>query len=315
MTRPLLKISFVVLLILTCDSCKTTRPNKYNKDLLRFTLNWQGVERNYLVHLPPAAKQTRPMPVLFHLHGGGGTAEGTPGLTFGRFNDLANRDGWIVVYPNAVDKNWNDGRKASFKTVEQQNIDDVGFITAIIDKITANYSIDQSRIFCTGMSNGGFMTSKLLCDRAELFRGGAILTASISADYFPLCKPSRPVAVMIMNGTADPLVPYNGGQIKVFRKNRGEIISTNDYVHFWQKENRCTNKTSRKLPDTQQDGTTVIVETYSDCATRGALSLYTIHGGGHTWPGGKQYLGERIIGKTCRDFNACDVIWDYFQQL
>ncbi|MGB5665942.1 MAG: PHB depolymerase family esterase, partial [Maribacter sp.] len=273
-------------------------------------------EREYLVHLPPKEKMNAPVPLLFHLHGGGGTAKGTVGLTFGRFNELADRDGFIVVYPNAVEKNWNDGRKLDAVKAWKENIDDVGFIVAIVNALKKEYNIDTSRIFTTGMSNGGFMSSRLLCDRADIFRGGAILTASISADYLPKCKPELPTAVMVMNGTDDPLVPYDGGQIKVFKKNRGEIISTNEIMDFWKEKNGCTvKKNTVALHDSKADDTSVIVEEYSNCQDRGALVLYTIKGGGHTWPGGKQYLGERWIGKTNRDIVACDVIWEFFKTL
>ena len=279
-------------------------------------MTWKGYERSYLVHLPPEAKMQGPLPILLHLHGGGGTAQSNMVLTFGRFNELADRDGFIVVYPNAVEKNWNDGRKSNLVKAWQENIDDVGFIAAIIDELKAKYNIDKERMFTTGMSNGGFMSSRLLCDRADLFRGGAILTASLSRDYLPNCNPSKAVAVMLMNGTDDPLVPYDGGQIKVFNKTRGEIISTDEWIAFWEAKNECNTKLAkRQLADKAADGTRVEVEEYTDCKDDGALILYRIKGGGHTWPGGKQYLGERLIGKTSRDIVACDVIWEYFKSL
>ncbi len=279
-------------------------------------MQFKGYERSYIVHLPSKEKMNGPLPLLFHLHGGGGTAKGTVGLTFGRFNELANRDGFIVVYPNAINKNWNDGRKLEDVIAWKEDIDDVGFIIAVLDELKQKYKIDSKRIFTSGMSNGGFMSSRLLCDRADIFRGGAILTASLSKDYLPKCLPEKPVAVMVMNGTDDPLVPYNGGPIKVFRKTRGEIVSTDEYVAFWKDKNGCdSNQDKVDLPDITDDGTTVSVTKYSKCNDQGALVLYTINGGGHTWPGGKQYLGERWIGKTNRDIVACDVIWDFFKTL
>ncbi len=303
------------LIGLNFNTCAPGRTPKKNKDQ-SYTMQFKGYERNYIVHLPPAEKMQKPIPLLFHLHGGGGTAKGTPGLTFERFNELADRDGFIVVYPNAINKNWNDGRKLEDVIAWKEDIDDVGFITAIVDELNQKHNIDATRIFTTGMSNGGFMSSRLLCDRADIFRGGAILTASLSKDYLPQCKPEKPVAVIVMNGTDDPLVPYDGGQVKVFRKTRGEIVSTDEIVDFWKDKNGCKIKEDTiQLPDTVDDGTTVSVTKYSDCKEEGALVLYTINGGGHTWPGGKQYLGKRWIGKTNRDIVACDVIWDFFKSL
>lgn len=297
------------------NACAPTRSPKNTTDQ-NHTIHFKGYDRHYIVHIPPAEKLLKPVPLLFNLHGGGGTAKGTAKLTFGRFNDLADRDGFIVVYPNAIDKNWNDGRTLEDVNAWKENIDDVGFITAIVDEMKQKYQIDTTRIFTTGMSNGGFMSSRLLCDAADIFRGGAILTASLSKDYLPLCNPQKPVAVMVMNGTDDPLVPYDGGPVKVFRKTRGDIVSTDDYVRFWKEKNSCTTiKNTVQLPDIADDGTTVSVEEYGDCDTQGALVLYKVNGGGHTWPGGKQYLGERWIGKTNRDIVACDVIWEFFKTL
>lgn len=297
-------------------SCKSTKGNNYNDNLLEFNMNWNGYERSYLIHLPSEEKMQNPVPLLFHLHGGGGTAKGTPELTFGRFNELSERDGFIVVYPQAIEKNWNDGRKLESVKAWEENIDDVGFITAIVEELTEKYNIDSGKIFTTGMSNGGFMSSRLACDRADIFRGAAILTASLSRDYLTLCKPEKSLAIMVMNGTKDKLVPYNGGEVKVLKKSRGEIISTDEIINFWKDINDCTSKKPTiELEDIVDDGTTVTVDEYSNCKVRGSLILYTINEGGHTWPGGKQYLGEWLIGKTNRDINACDVIWNYFKTL
>ncbi len=310
----LLLFSSLTLLGLNFNACSPSRGISTN-DITQ-EMEFDGRERNYIVHLPPKEKMNTPVPLLFHLHGGGGTAKGTAGLTFGRFNALADQEGFIVVYPNAINKNWNDGRKLEGELAWKEDIDDVGFITAIVNEIKQKYNIDESRIFTTGMSNGGFMSSRLLCDRANIFRGGAILTASLSKDYMPKCNPEKPVAVMVMNGTDDPLVPYNGGQVKVFRKTRGEIVSTDEIMDFWKAENGCEVKQDKvELPDSVDDGTTVSVTKYTNCKEEGTLVLYTINGGGHTWPGGKQYLGKALIGKTNRDIVACDVIWDFFKAL
>lgn len=312
-----MRIPAVGLLILTIFAgCQAIKNRSYSEGLISHQMTWGDYERSYLIHLPPAVHLQKPLPVLFHLHGGGGTAKGTSGLTFGRFNTLADRDGFIVVYPDAIEKNWNDGRKSNLVTAWKENIDDVGFIAEIIKELKATYLIDSDRIYTTGMSNGGFMSSRLLCDRPDLFRGGAVLTASLSKDYVPECTPSSPVAVLVMNGTDDGLVPYEGGQIKVFNKPRGEILSTDDYVDMWKEKNQCVSQHPVvSLPDKVDDGTTVSIREYSDCADRGALVLYTITGGGHTWPGGRQYLGEKWIGKTSKELIACDVIWQFFQSL
>ncbi|MDC8003907.1 prolyl oligopeptidase family serine peptidase [Aureisphaera galaxeae] len=319
MMKKTLFVCFTALLGLGLLSMTPTLAEENNpKDLILKKLTWQDRERTYWLHLPPEDKMTGALPVLFHLHGGGGTGKGTPGLTYRRFNKIADREGFIVVYPDAIAKNWNDGRTENLKP-ENRDVDDVGFIVEIINQLKSEYSIDATKIFSTGMSNGGFMTSRLLCDRSDLFRGGAILTASISEAYLPKCDPATPVAVLVMNGTDDPLVPYEGGDIRLFKrgKSRGKIISNDDYLEFWQQKNACTGiESDVVLPDKKRrDGTTVHVRTYSNCVSGGALKFYKIVGGGHTWPGGKQYLGKRIIGNTSREINACDEIWEFFSSL
>ena len=311
------KICFVFLLgVSQLAFSNTISPTNATKgDLISRTIEWQGLEREYLLYLPPVQFMLESLPVVVNLHGGGGTAKGAYRLTNGRFNDLAKEQGFIVVYPNAIDKSWNDGREQILKP-ENKNVDDVGFIAAIIQELKEIYDVDLSRIFATGMSNGGFMTSRLLCDRADLFRGGAVVTASISTDYFPKCKPTASVAVLVMNGTDDPLVPYNGGQIKVFKKTRGEILSTDQYLDFWKNQNNCNqDPIITQLPDSNsKDKSTVSVVSYT-CDKQNPVVLYKIKGGGHTWPGGRQYLGKRLIGVTNRDINACDVIWKFFSSL
>lgn len=300
----------------TLVACKLSSYAKYHDEIEKYSMNWGGYERSYWVHLPPAQKMASPAPLLFVLHGGGGTAKGMPGFTFGRFNELADQDGFIVVYPQGIEKQWNDGRIGDQTKAWKENIDDVGFIVKIVESLSKEYNIDQERIFTSGISNGGFMSSRLLCDRPDVFRGGAVLTATISEDYFPKCQPAQPAAVLIMNGTEDTLVPYNGGPVKVLNKTRGTVLSTDDYVNFWMEKNGCTTKKPMvNLPDKKDDGTTVTIQEYTDCNKRGSLILYTIKGGGHTWPGGIQYLGERLVGKTSREIIACDVIWEYFNSL
>lgn len=172
------------------------------------------------------------------------------------------------------------------------------------------------KVFTAGMSNGGFMSTRLICDRPDIFKGAAILTASISSEYYESCNPDRPVPILVMNGTEDPLIPYEGGDIFVFKKKRGSVLSTDEYVKFWAENNVCNvAKTSKDLPDLVDDGTTVQHHTYSNCKDGSKVEVFDIIGGGHKWPGGLQYLGEKVIGKTSRDINACDIIWSFFETI
>jgi polyhydroxybutyrate depolymerase len=120
--------------------------------------------------------------------------------------------------------------------------------------------------------------------------------------------------VLILNGTKDPLVPYGGGYVEVFGIKRGRVISTDDTVRFWVATNKCPGTPAiEDLPDNNSnDGTKVKKISYGPCSGNTRVTLFSIEGGGHTWPDGTQYLPKRIVGNTSRQINACDVIWDYF---
>jgi len=278
-----------------------------------YSMMFEGRLRTYILHTPLTFKNES-VPLLFCIHGGGGTAKGMISLTYGRFNELADNDGFIVIYPNAVDKNWNDGRGDKNAVSTYENINDVGFITAIIDTLRIKYKIDNAKIFACGISNGGFMSCRLACDKSDVFAGVGIISATIGVDYFPKCKPIQPIKVIIMNGTEDPLVPYKGGDVMVFNKSRGKCISTDSLIFFWKKNNGCSgNPVKTILPNLDiSDGSSVEKYSYPDCKNGSTLVLFKIIGGGHSWPGGKQYLGKKIIGNTCRDINTCDEIWKFF---
>tara|TARA_B100000497_G_C7687547_1_gene417038 strand:+ start:2171 stop:3109 length:939 start_codon:yes stop_codon:yes gene_type:complete len=308
------KIIITVISFFIFISWNTSEYHSSNK-ILEEQIVWQGIKRTFLVHVPKNTNSNASLPILFNLHGGGGNARQAISATFGRFNRLADDNGFIVVYPNAINKNWNDGRLASSKP-GQEDIDDVGFIDEIIKHLSHSYKIDHNRIYTSGISNGGFMSSRLLCDRAHVFSGGAILAATLSNDYLSRCNPLESTSVLIMNGTHDKIVPYEGGQVVVLNKPRGkEIASTKDLIEFWKSSNNCSSTAEvLKLPNRKKfDGTTVRIEEYSRCDNDVSLALFKIVGGGHTWPGGRQYLPRKMVGNTTREINACDEIVKFFQ--
>jgi polyhydroxybutyrate depolymerase len=237
-------------------------------------------------------------------------------LTKGRFNELADRDGFFVVYPQGIDKSWNDGRPDPISGAHRKGIDDVGFFRALIEHLAAAYPIDSKRIFVTGISNGGLMAFRLGCNLSDKIRAIAPVTASLPSAMLPLCRPESAVSLAVFNGTEDPLVPYNGGQITVFRQQRGEVLSTGATIRIWQNKNRCRSEIREtEFPDITADGTRVTKIEYTQCATASKVVLYRIDGGGHTWPDGRQYLPVGLIGRTSRDINACDEIWEFFRSL
>lgn len=272
-----------------------------------------GLRRTYLVHVGSSCSAEKPAPLVIVLHGGGGTGAGTVKLT--NFNAIADREGFIVVYPDGVDRHWNDGRGVEWYRAHTENIDDLGFISALIDELSTKLKVDTKRVYVTGISNGGMMSYRLGCELSQRIAGIAPVTASISVNMAKVWSPSRPMPVLIIAGTADPLVPWDGGDIRFGGRIYGTVLSVPDTVKFWVEKSGCLAKPMViRLPEVDPtDGTTVRKEVYAGCWGGAEVVLYAVEGGGHTWPGGWQYLPERIIGKTSREFSASEVIWQFFK--
>ncbi|MDH5564662.1 MAG: hypothetical protein OEY91_13705 [Nitrospirota bacterium] len=201
----------------------------------------------------------------------------------------------------------------------------MAWIEALIAEVTTIYSIDNKRIYATGISNGGIFLQCLAIGLSHRFAAVASLTAQIAE---PLAKsqPTHPISVLLMNGTKDPVVPYGGGEVtpRLFprftkmmkRPSRGKVISTDATIEFWLRHNGIEGKGSvTNLPDLDTtDESTVEHTEWSNQNTGVSVMLYRIIGGGHTWPGARQYLPVRTIGQTNHDINASEIIWEFFLQ-
>lgn len=309
------RVLFVVLTMslgMSLVACAGAQPGEDR--LLTGTLHYGGFDRQYLLYVPRTiADRSGPRPLVLVLHGGGGTARGMVRLTYGRFNELADEHGFYVVYPQGVGKSWNDGRPDPISRAHAEHIDDVAFIEALIGELRSEYPIDARRVFATGISNGGLMSFRLGCSIPGTIRAIAPVTASIPSAIADQCKHGSGVGLALFNGTTDPLVPYAGGQIRVFGNDRGEVLSTEETISIWIARNGCGAEAARTLlPDRADDGTRVEAFAYRSCSSGTPVVLYRIEGGGHTWPGGRQYLGRRLVGRTSRDINASDEIWKFF---
>jgi polyhydroxybutyrate depolymerase len=265
--------------------------------------------RSYLVHVPPGAATGRALPLLVALHGGGGTAEGADDLM--KLTPIADREGFLVAFPNAVGKNWNDGRRGRSN---RASVDDVGFITAMIDDIAARLPVDRKRVFAAGISNGGFMSTRLACEAADRIAAVGTVDATAGVGFETTCKPGRPVPVIAFLGTADPLVPFGGGDIRVLFIKWGRVLSADEFEAFWVGNNGCApGPLRRDWPDiNKSDGSHVVEETFSGCKANASVDFFRVVGGGHTWPGGEQYISPLLAGKSNRDLSASEQIWQFF---
>ena len=273
-----------------------------------------GMQRTYNVHISSSYDKTRPTPLLIALHGGGGTGQGMVKLT--GFNAIADRENFIVVYPDGFEKHWNDGRGVKRYRAQTQNVDDVGFISALVDHLSTELNIDAKRVYVTGISNGAMMSHRLGCELSQKVAAIAPVAGNIPVNMASVWAPSRPVSVLIINGTEDPLVPWAGGDVHFGPIELGQVLSVADTVKFWVANDKCISTSlSTQLPDTDpSDGTTVQKETYIGCEDGAEVVLYAVEGGGHTWPSGLPYSPESVIGRTSKDFDASKVIWQFFKE-
>jgi len=264
-----------------------------------------SVTRDYALHVPSNLPVDAKVPLLLVFHGGGGHAWRMSKFT--KFNEVADENGFVVVYPEAVNKSWDDTRGLS-------KADDVGFVRALIEHLEKDFPIDSSRVYATGISNGGFFSNRLACELSDKIAAVAAVAATMPTTLPENCRPARPISVMYMNGTKDPLVPINGGTVGAnLGLQRGECISLADAIRFWTKWDG-TSRTPEidQVPDRVDDGTHVKREVYGGGKSGTEIVVYRIEGGGHTWPGGSQYLPKMMVGKASQQIDAAQVIWDFF---
>lgn len=278
-------------------------------ELTTRTLEHDGLTRTY--HLLPVEAEG-PRPLVVALHGGGGQGAKFDNSTRNQVSREARARGWRVVFPEGVAKGWNDGRPIhTAKDSERAGVDDVGFLAALIDRLVAEGAVDARRVYMMGISNGGFMTQRFaLRDRTRIAAGAAV-TAQVAEVWRAESAPAG-ISMLWMNGTADPLVPYAGGQVTVFGKERGAIMATDASVDWWAAPLACGAAHEAPLPDRDPDDETRAVRAIRACAGGVELVRYRIEGGGHTWPGGQQYLPQFMIGRVSAELDGTQAIFDFF---
>jgi polyhydroxybutyrate depolymerase len=265
------------------------------------TLQVGSRERHYEEFVPNDAPN---LPLVIALHGRYGT--GKQMEKFSAFDRVAAREEFVVAYPDGVGRAWNDGRANG-----KSDADDVAFIGALIDEMADLHGIDRSRVYVTGASNGGIMSYRIGCELSDRVAAIAPVIGNLAADL--PCSPSHPISVLAINGTSDPFVPYNGGQVA---GDRGEVLSAALSTQTFATVDGCgpANLTYEEPDVNTDDGSRTFVTTY-DCSTSTQeVGLITLGGAGHTWPGGSQYLPKRTIGGVSRDFDGAERIWDFFSR-
>ncbi len=260
------------------------------------------MERSFLLALPRSGQAGQGLPLLLVFHGAGGRPSGIAehtGLTA-----AATSRGYAVVYPAGIHGRWNDGRAVN------AGPDDVAFVRGLIDSLALALPVDRKRIFATGISNGAGLAYRLACDLPGTFAAIAPVAGAPAAVLEPECVSTQPVSLVAFQGTADPLIPYEGGNAVI---RRGMVLSATRSAALFAQVGVCaTPPEAAALPDTATDGTRVRRTRYTGCRDDGEVVLYSIEGGGHTWPGGPP-VGRRV-GRVSRDIAATPTMLDFFDR-
>ena len=286
--------------------------------------NHDGVLRDYRIHVPSSLPEGTDVPLVLCFHGGGSNSRvaSVMGLS-----QIADREGFIVVYPNAINKHWNDGRESPMFAEQDKKTDDVEFVLKIIERVRNEHAIDADRIFATGLSNGGFMSQRLAIEKPDVFAGVAVVIATMGEPISKRFAPQSPVSVMYLNGTEDPLAPYQGGPVgkglgqrlnQVDGESeapRGRAISTDEAVRLWRERNQLREepRVTRLNDVDEKDGSRIEHRLWSGGERGTAVALYKVIGGGHGLPGGRQYLPVRVIGRVNQDVQGMELVWDFFK--
>ena len=274
------------------------------------SLAFGGRERTYRLYVP--ARLAAAAPLLVVLHGGGGGGAGMEALTGRGFNRRADEAGVLIAYPDGVDHSWNDGRHDLPTRTVREAVDDVGFLRALVASLGRRYPLDPERIFVTGISNGGMMTLRLACDASDLFKGFVAVAASLGEDVAARCRPAAARPLALIDGTADPLVPFAGGEVRVLGARRGHVIGAEATFAAFRGIGGCAGVDSEPpLDRVADDGTALVVRRATGCRDGARVVLYELDGGGHAWPGGLRYAREWLIGRVSRELDATEEVWRF----
>ncbi|MBK8680410.1 MAG: T9SS type A sorting domain-containing protein [Bacteroidetes bacterium] len=289
------KLKFILILLL----CIAILPKAKAQVSLIENIVVDGLTRSYRVYIPAMYDGSSAVPLLLNLHGYGSNAFQQE--FYGEFRNIADTANFILVCPDGTFDIYGFQYWNCF-VADNIGVDDVKFLSNLIDTISSDYNINANRIYSTGMSNGGFMSYSLAGELSERIAAIASVTGDITYERFPAIMPTHPIPVMEIHGTADLTVPYDGTE---------SFIPIEDVVNYWVEFNNC-NPTPEviEVPDTNPgDGCTATHFIYSGGTNNADVEFFRINGGGHTWPG-----TIFILGVTNLDINASQEIWRFFSR-
>ncbi|CAH0990864.1 hypothetical protein SIN8267_00964 [Sinobacterium norvegicum] len=277
------------------------------------TLKIDGNNRSFHYYLPADIDVDRPL--IFALHGSKGDGEKMRQLTAYQFDHIADRDHIIAVYPDGYKHHWHDCRASASYAANVEDIDDIAFFNAMINYFSENHQIDRSRVFATGFSNGGHMVYRLALEMPEAFAALAPIAANLPIDDNLDCQQSStPVSIAILNGTEDPINPYEGGLVVVAGdKSRGVVTSSTDSANYFRQLSGADKAAlHRQIPERDGDSATRITLTHWQNDNNIQVRLYRLTGSGHVIPSTLIRYG-RFYGGDAGDMDAPIELWQFFQ--
>lgn len=278
-----------------------------------------GRARSWIIYAPSTYDPAQPTPVVVLLHGRPGNSGGMAMMT--GMNDVAENNNFIVVYPDGIDNEWNAQFDLSARTISLSGRrstlpqDDVGFLQTLMSDIAVDFNIDRSRLYLGGFSNGGFMTYRMACSAGDTFAAFAAISGNLYTELGEYCRRSDPTPLLIMHGTNDPSVPYQGVLFRNAERG-GEPIRISygipETVAAFARRNGCSEagQTTSYAERGESPGTSVSRFVPNTCPPGEDIVFYAINGGGHTWPGHPRPQQE--LGDVNMDMDAGEVIWAFF---
>ena len=264
------------------------------------TIKVDGIKRKYIIYLPKRYDHHKAYPLIFNFHGGGMTA--AEQMLYTGMNQTADHHNFIVVYPAGIKNDWNVG----FDTSYQKGTDDTGFIKVLVDSLRKEFRIDQHAIFAAGLSRGGFFCHRLASEMATVFAGIVSVGGPLPDSVKHYNTGAEKVSVMQVQGDDDHVVSYTGEQ--------GAYASGQATFEFWAEKNGMSNQSikTRIVNVFKKDSTTVTIKEVKNQNV--SVTLVTVHNGGHTWPGSDPFNIGYPLGKTSKDINMNEYIWQFFSK-
>jgi len=288
---------------------------KLSGSFLEHRLEFGGLTREFHYYVPT---NTGPDPaVIIGFHGSRGDGRLMRRAMHFEFDRLADEYGFIVVYPDGYRNHWNDCRKAGGYDAKVENVDDIGFVRAMLSYLQDEYRVDPEKVFVVGLSNGGHMSFRLALEAPDLIRGAVAIAASMPADQNFSCEPANEArAVMIVNGTEDSINPFDGGEVTLLGPwgTRGEVRSSLESAEYWAGLAGYSNDPfEHRYPDSVPEDDSVAIHSVWSDGSRPEVGLIAVYGGGHTIPHPEAEF-PRFLGSVNRDFVAVDEVWHFFER-